>query len=367
MTRWMSLELDELRRLMEEVSQPPHRANQIWTWVWTKFVTDIQKMTDLPLAWRSQLEKEVVLLPLQLVDSVHEEESMKLLFETLDGHHIETVILKQDEATEEGEDPSRRLTLCVSSQVGCPLKCSFCATGKLGFVRNLAVDEILGQVILAERVIQQHPGLFGLTLPSSRKISNLVFMGMGEPFLNWEKVKKSITILTHPKGYNIGYRHITLSTVGIVDGIRSFTEWGQPVRLAFSLHSPFRGVRQRLMPVNESNPLEEVVKVLQDYQHTTGRRITFEYVLIAGVNDRPEDAEGLKNLLSSFKYMLNLIPYNPVEGVDLASPSHGRVKTFLRFLREGGVAATLRKSRGKTIAAGCGQLGLVWKNRKVEL
>ncbi len=367
MKRWLSLSLEELRQHMNELGQPPHRANQIWTWVWTKFVTDIQKMTDLPQKWRDELSEDLVLLPLTLIDSIEENESVKLLFETLDSHHIETVILKQDEATEETEDPRKRLTLCVSSQAGCPLGCVFCATGKLGFARNLEVDEILAQVILAERFIQEHPGLFGLTIPTPRKISNIVFMGMGEPFLNWNAVKQSIITLTYPKGYNLGYRHITVSTAGILEGIRRFTEWNQPVRLAVSLHSPFRMGRERLMPISRSNSLDDLMEVLREYQDTTGRRITFEYILIAQVNDRLEDVEGLRKLLLPFKYVLNIIPYNPVPGVELESPSKGRVQTFFRFLQDAGIHATLRKSRGKTIAAGCGQLGLMWQDREVRL
>ncbi|NPV39277.1 putative dual-specificity RNA methyltransferase RlmN [Brevinematales bacterium NS] len=367
MKRWLNLSLEELRSLMEEIGQPPHRANQIWTWVWTKFITDIQRMTDLPKKWRDELQNDLVLLPLRIIDSLEEEESVKLLFETLDGHHIEAVILKQDEATEESDDPKKRLTLCVSSQAGCPLGCVFCATGKLGFARNLEVDEILAQVILAEEFILQHPGLFGLSLTTPRKISNIVFMGMGEPFLNWENVQKAIRTLTHPKGYNLGYRHITISTAGIIEGIREFTQWNQPVRLAVSLHSPFRIGRERLMPIAKTNPLDDLMEALREYQDATGRRITFEYILIAGVNDRREDAEGLRKLLLPFKYLLNIIPYNPVEGIDLETPSQGRVKTFLLFLKEAGIHATLRKSRGRKIAAGCGQLGLLWKNREIRL
>jgi len=367
MKRWLNLSLEELRNTMPEMNQPPHRANQIWTWVWTKFVTDIQAMTDLPLAWREELSGEVDLLPLELVDSLEENESVKLLFETRDGHHIETVILKQDEATEPTEDPKKRLTLCLSSQAGCPLGCTFCATGKIGFARNLETDEILAQVILAERFIKQHEGIFGLTLTTPRKISNIVFMGMGEPFLNWENVKKAITTLTFARGYNLGYRHITISTAGIIEGIRALTEWNQPVRLAVSLHSPFRMGRERLMPISRTNSLDDLMTALKDYQDHTGRRITFEYVLLAEVNDRREDAEGLRKLLTPFKYHLNLIPYNPVEGIDFQPPSQARIHTFVRFLTEKGVQATLRKSRGRKIAAGCGQLGLLWKDREVHL
>ncbi|MCX7882904.1 MAG: 23S rRNA (adenine(2503)-C(2))-methyltransferase RlmN [Brevinematales bacterium] len=367
MKRWLNLSLEDLRTLMETIGQPAHRANQIWTWVWTKFVTDIQKMTDLPQKWRDELSQDLVLLPLRLVDTLEEDESIKLLFQTMDGHHIETVILKQDEATEETEDPKKRLTLCLSSQVGCPLGCVFCATGKIGFARNLEVDEILGQVILAEQVLQNHPHLFGLSLPSQRKISNLVFMGMGEPFLNWENVQKAIRILTSPKGYGIGYRHITISTAGILEGIHKLTEWNQPIRLAVSLHSPFRMGRERLMPISKTNPLDDLMMALREYQDHTGRRITFEYTVIAGINDRREDAEGLRKLLFPFKYLFNIIPYNPVEGIEWETPSPGRIKTFLRFLDEVGISATLRKSRGRKIAAGCGQLGLIWKNREVKL
>jgi 23S rRNA (adenine2503-C2)-methyltransferase len=363
----MNLSLDELRSLVGELQQPPHRANQIWTWVWTKFVTDVEKMTDLPLAWRDELKKDLVLLPLQLVDTVEEEESVKLLFETLEGHHIESVILKQDEATDESDDPRKRLTLCVSSQVGCPLGCVFCATGRLGFARNLEVDEILGQVIFAERFIQEREDLFGLRLTTPRKISNIVFMGMGEPFLNWENVKKSITILCHPKGYNLGYRHVTLSTAGIVKGIEALTEWGQPVRLAVSLHSPFRGGREKLMPIARTETLDRLLQSLEAYQNATGRRITFEYILISGVNDRREDVEGLRQILAPFKYMLNIIPYNPIPGSELVSPSRGRIQTFLQWLRDARIEFTMRKSRGKGIAAGCGQLGLIWQNREVRL
>lgn len=367
MNRWLNFSLDELRTFMMEMGHPPYRANQIWSWIWTKYTTDIQKMTDLPQKWRNELENNLILLPLHIVESVEEEESIKLLFKTLDDHHIEAVILKQDEATEDNDDPKKRFTLCLSSQIGCALGCIFCATGKIGFARNLETDEILAQVILAEQFLQHRSHLFGFSVTTPRKISNLVFMGMGEPFLNWTNVKKAIQILTHPKGYNIGYRHITLSTVGIIDGIKQLTEWNQPVRLAVSLHSPFRMGRERLMPISKHHSLENLMTTLQEYQDHTGRRITFEYVLISGINDRQEDAEGLRKLLLPFKYLLNLIPYNPVEGIDLETPSQGRVKTFLKFLEKAGIHATLRKSRGRRIAAGCGQLGLFWKNREVKL
>ncbi|HET7586231.1 MAG TPA: 23S rRNA (adenine(2503)-C(2))-methyltransferase RlmN [Gemmatimonadaceae bacterium] len=320
-----------LQRATAECGEPPYRAAQVVRWLWERPARSFDDMTNLPLRFRESLAQRFVVPRLELA---HEQRSAdgtrKFLFRLHDGQTVETVAIPEGERT----------TICISSQAGCALRCAFCATGAMGFARNLDAWEIAGQVremhLLAEPVAP----------------TNVVFMGMGEPLLNWEAVSRALTILNHPRGLGIGARHITVSTVGVLPGIVALQERPEQFRLALSIHAPTDALRRTLMPINVKYPLADVIEAAARFD----RRVTFEYVMLGEVNDAPEHAAELARLARQCGAFVNLIPLHPGGTGTFAPSPPARMTAFVRALRAQGVDVAVRRSRGVDIAAACGQL-----------
>ena len=320
-----------LREFAVARGEPAYRARQVVRRLWHTPVATFAEMTELPKEFRSALD-EVFVIP--RLDIASRQKSVdgteKFLFRLHDGQHIETV------AIPEGD----RLTFCVSSQAGCALRCAFCATGLMGFARNLEAYEIAGQV--RELALLDPPLL----------ASNIVFMGMGEPLLNWPAVDRVLTILNDAEGLGIGARHITVSTVGVLPGIVALAARPEQFRLAISIHAPSDALRHTLMPINTKYPLADVIAAAGAFD----RRVTFEYVMLGGVNDGPQEAKDLAALARQCRAFVNLIPLHP-GGAGNFTPTPGEdIRRFAGWLRRHGVEVAIRKSRGMDIAAACGQL-----------
>ncbi len=349
---------EEVKNNFKEKNIPLCRAYQIFNWIYRKFNFNPFEMTDISKEERTFLDESFGILSLKYVNHIWsiEEEAVKFIFKTMDDNLVETVLIISPKSNSENEG---RLSLCVSSQVGCPLKCEFCATGQAGFRRNLFPSEIISQILLVENFLKESKELkFPVIGENSlRRIGNIVFMGMGEPLLNLDNVFKAIRILTFSGGYNIGSRHITLSTGGIIDGIEEMKNKNSNVRLAVSLHSPFQEIREKLMPVAKNNTLKSLIASLISYQKVTGRRITFEYLLLEGINDGEKDVVALKELLKDLNYNINLISYNPIKGKNFRAISGKEVRRFVFLLEKYSIPYVIRTSKGKKINAGCGQLG----------
>ena len=322
---------DRLRSFAIEVGEPAYRGSQAARRLWTNPAPDFESMTDLPKAFRDELAARFVIPRLDLVTrQLSSDGTEKFLFRLADGEAIETVAIPD----------GGRLTLCISSQAGCALRCAFCATGAMGFSRNLEVFEIAGQV--REMRLLDKP----IT------VTNIVFMGMGEPLMNWRAVDPVLTVLNDPKGLGIGARHITISTVGVLPGIVALGERREQFRLAISIHAPSDELRRQLMPINTKYPLADVI----DAARVFDRRVTFEYVMLGGVNDAPEHALQLADLALDCRAFVNLIPLHPGGSMGFDPTPPERIAAFARELRSRGVEVAVRKSRGIDIAAACGQL-----------
>ncbi len=330
--------LPELERLVEHLGEARYRGRQLARWVFVHGAETTEEMTDLPQAFREHLATTVRIgrLTVRRTQDAPDGSATKHLVVCEDGQTVECVRMRFDDG---------RRSACISTQAGCAMGCAFCATGVGGFARNLSAGEILAQFLLIKR--------HGRT-----RISNVVFMGMGEPLANYDATVRAVKILAAPYGMGIGMRHITVSTVGLVPQIRRLA--GEPLQmtLAVSLHAPTDAIRDRLVPANRRYPLAELVAACRDYIEATGRRLTFEYVLIDGVNDGTGEARALVRLISGLRCHINLIPLNPVAGVPFARPSLPRVRAFEAVLRNAGVPATVRIERGGEIQAACGQLRL---------
>ena len=310
---------------------PAYRVRQVLARVWQRPVAAWAEATELPAALREALARAFPLARLRLVArQVSRDGTEKYLWGLADGEAIESVLIPE----------GTRRTLCISSQVGCALGCVFCATGRMGFRRNLTAAEIAAQV---RELVLRDPG---------RKPTNVVFMGMGEPLLNWDAVDTALTILNHPDGFGIGARHITVSTVGILPNLAKLARRREQFRLAVSLHAPTPDLRRTLMPVEKKYTLPDLLAALRQFR----RRVTFEYVLIAGANDAPEHADALARLARPLGALVNLLPLHPGGAPALAPSPRARMLAFERRLRERGVTAVLRRSRGLDISAACGQL-----------
>lgn len=332
----LDMSYEEVVNAVVEMGLEKYRADQLLDWIYRKHVFVFEGMTNLSKEHRSLFrEKFSIRLPKLLEKKVSKiDKTTKFLYELEDGNTIESVLLFHEGYA----------TACISTQVGCPVKCAFCATGQSGFVRNLTVGEIVGQILAIEK-------------DSKRIIRNVVYMGMGEPFLNYENVIKSVKILVHPKMKNIGVRRITVSTVGIPEKIVRFADEGLDVRLAISLHASSNEKRDVIVPLNRRYTIEEVLQAAKVYQEKTGRRITIEYILIKEFNDFDEDARRLAKLLKGLKVFVNLIPVNPTSS-DLEKPSHWKMVRFKEILLENGIEAEVRQEKGADIEAACGQLRL---------
>ena len=325
---------EELQSLCKEIGQPAFRAKQLWQWVQVQGATRWDQMGNLPKALKDALAETHTPEPAKILkESGDPGGTRKWLVGLDDGESVETVLI-----------PARdRNTVCVSTQVGCKMGCAFCASARCGFARGLTAGEIVAQVQLVAVALGQRP-------------DNVVYMGMGEPFDNYDATLKSVRLLNHPDGLNIGARRITLSTSGVVPGIRRLAGEGLQVELSVSLHAPNPELRRKLMPVENKYPMGDLLRECADYTARTKRHITFEYTLIKGVNDSVRDAEELAGRLRRFPCRVNLIPLSPVEEFSGEAPPREAMEAFLRILEKRGVEGTLRESKGKGVDAACGQL-----------
>jgi 23S rRNA (adenine2503-C2)-methyltransferase len=325
---------------MVSLGEPAYRGRQLAGWIYKKAVSSFEEMRDLPAALREKLAQGYVINPLVVTAHQHSTDEVdKLLVHGGDGEVFECVLLPYED----------RVSCCLSSQVGCPMGCTFCATGLGGFDRNLSAGEIVSQYLLLQSL-------------SERRIGHVVFMGMGEPLLNLDQLVKAMALLHDEVG--LSYRHLTVSTVGLVPQIEKLAEMRLPIHLALSLHSPFDEVRDRLMPVNHKWPVARVVQAMRDYSKATGRKVTFEYLLIDKVNDTPEQADALARLVKGLPSVVNLIPFNTVDTEQgFARPTRERVRAFRKRLEGHGINVTERIERGHDIAAACGQLAGRHKGR----
>ncbi len=335
-----SLTLEQTRELIALQGHSAYRAEQLWRWVHDKGVRSLDSASNLPAALRTSLtDAGVILTSLTVADIQRSTDgTRKMRLETHDGHSIETVLIPDGD----------KMTQCISSQVGCALDCKFCATAKLGLTRNLTAGEIVDQVYLAKALLaDEQPG---------QRITNIVYMGMGEPLHNFDHVIQSLRILTSDLGANLSHRRITVSTVGLVPAIRKLGQQDVRPNLAVSLNASCNEVRDQIMPINKKYPIEVLLQTLRDYPLEKRRRITFEYVLLKGVNDSNEDAERLATLLRSIPCKLNIIPFNPHSLAPYKRPTPEAIDRFQSRVRELGLATYLRTPRGDDIAAACGQL-----------
>ena len=338
-----SLQLDELRAL----NRPAYRGDQIAEWLYQKRATSFEEMTDLPHSLRDDLAQKFFFGKIDIVRVLGSKDStQKFLFQLKDVNLIESVLIPASPALY-GERSDRR-TICVSTQVGCAYGCKFCASGLEGFVRNLQPDEIVEQIIAVERA-------------SGEEIDNVVFMGMGEPLANFDNLLRAIRIINAPWGLGIGARDINVSTSGLAPQIRKVADEPLQIRLAVSLHGATDEVRDKIMPINRRYNIETLLSACDYYISRKKQLLTFEYILIAGVNDADEEARVLARHARRLSAKVNLIPYNTVEGLPWSRPSHNRQEKFLSILHGAGVAATLRREKGHDIEAACGQLRLQTK------
>src|SRR5258706_6959578 len=364
----LSLTLPELQQWLTERGEPAFRARQIYSWLYSHLVTDFAAMTNLPQALRTRLAEEACIGPMVVRSEQHskDDRTRKILLELEDGKLIESVLMLYPPL---GEN-SARATVCVSSQAGCSFGCTFCATGQMGFDRHLSAGEIVAQVLLFARELRAAPWS-ARGLPDSTRmdhITNIVLMGMGEPLHNYNNVLQALRILNSPDGFTLGARHMTVSTVGLVPAIRKLSEEPLQVNLAISLHAATDELRSQTMPVNRKYPLKELLAACQDYIAATGRQVTFEYVLLAGVNDTPEHAHQLGELLAPLKQFahVNCIPVN-TPSADYQPPGGEAIRAFRNILFEHRVSNSVRAERGDDIAAACGQLRTRFeRNRKQE-
>lgn len=326
-------ELSELEEEMINLGEKKYRAKQIFAWLYRDIKT-FDEMTDLSKDLIEKLKQNYTLECIFLDDFQKSKDgTVKYLFRLHDGHKVESVLMKYKFG----------YSVCVSNQIGCKMGCTFCASAKIGFIRNLTPGEIVGQILK----IQEHSG---------EKVSNIVFMGIGEPFDNYDNVLKSIRLLNDPKALNIGARHMSVSTCGLVDGINKFAEEKIQCNLCISLHSSRDEVRTEMMPINKRYSISEVISACKEYIKKTNRRVTFEYALVNGVNDNREDAIHLARLLHGMLCHVNLIPVNKIKDGKYEKPSVEKMMKFRDTLNEKGIVATIRREMGSDISAACGQL-----------
>jgi 23S rRNA (adenine2503-C2)-methyltransferase len=333
-----SLTFMQLEHWIKQRDQPAFHGRQIFRWLHARSAATYAEMSDLSKTLRADLERDAPLRSIEIVDELQAEDgTIKFCFRLGDNQKIEGVFIPEEE----------RRTLCVSTQVGCGMGCSFCATGMLGFQRNLSAGEIVGQVEVASRRLKGPD--------RARPVSNIVFMGMGEPLANLEAVTAAVQILLHPNGLGISRRRLTVSTAGLADAMEEFVQRA-PVKLAVSLNATNDELRDRIMPINRRFPIAKVLECCRRLPLMRGERITFEYVLLGGQNDSPDHARQLIRLLRGIRAKVNLIPFNPYPGLPFVRPDDHVVEEFRRILDEGDVSVFIRRSRGDSLQAACGQL-----------
>lgn len=330
--------LAELKALLETWGEPAYRARQVWQGLYQQLWDNLDQFTHLPAALRRRLADEFrfsALTPQQQLIS-DDGETVKVLFSLADGFAIETVLMRYE----------RRRTLCVSTQSGCAMGCVFCATGQMGFKRNLSSGEIIAQILYFARQLQQQ----------GERVTNVVLMGMGEPFHNYQATIDAIDRLNDPEGFNFGERRFTISTVGLIPLIERFADQKRQINLAVSLHAADDELRSSLLPVNRKYPIQDLLEACHRYIQKTGRRITFEWALIKDINDSPQDARRLAKLLQGLLCHVNVIPLNPTVQYPGQATSQQRARAFCEELEKAGISCTIRLRRGIEIQAGCGQL-----------
>ncbi|TVR86906.1 MAG: 23S rRNA (adenine(2503)-C(2))-methyltransferase RlmN [Saprospirales bacterium] len=334
------LDREELGDLFKGMGQPSYRADQVWRWLWVEGVSSFEEMTNLSKTLRNELN-EGFEIDKAIVSNIQNSSdgTVKSAFKLVDGATVEAVLIPVPD--------DRRFTLCVSCQVGCSLSCSFCATGRMKRVRNLSAGEIVDQFF---EVNKQSLEIFG------HPLTNIVYMGMGEPLLTYREVMKSIDRITAPDGINMSPRRITVSTAGIAKMIKKLADDEVRFNLALSLHAANDEKRNEIMAINEQNDLESLMEALTYFHRKTGNRISYEYIAFHEFNDSEEDAKQLAKLCTNFPVRVNIIEYNPVEGLDFIKSDEDRLDRFAGILVDRGVRVTVRRSRGKDIDAACGQL-----------
>lgn len=330
--------LQELTEQITAMGEPAYRAKQIWQMVYKQLAASPNDFSNLSKELRQKLEETWCFEPLRVEKDLKSSDGQtnKLLFRLWDDRFIESVLMRYRE----------RNTICISTQVGCPMNCAFCATGQMGFIRNLSAGEITAQILFFARMLKSE----------GMKLTNIVVMGMGEPFHNYDAVMKAIGIINDPDGMNFGERRITISTVGIIPRIEQFTSARRQINLAVSLHAPTNTIRDRIIPANKKYPLDQLLEACRNYTEKTGRRITFEYALIHGLNDNYENAVALSKRLKGMLCHVNLIPLNSTSKFEGSGSNHDRVSSFKSVLDRNGIPCSVRLKRGIDIGAGCGQL-----------
>ena len=334
------LDLTQLQALLASWGEPAYRARQLWEWLYIHLADDLAAMTNLPRPLRERLAAETAIgVPAVAASQISADgETRKDLLRFADGQAVETVLMRYE----------RRRTACISTQVGCAIGCPFCATGQGGFRRHLSAGEIVAQALHCARLLRA----------GGERLSNVVLMGMGEPLLNYDASLEAVRRLTDPSGFNLGQRHVTLSTVGVVPGIDRLAEEPLQITLAVSLHAATDELRDRLVPLNRRYPLDALFAACHRYFKRTGRRISFEWALIKGVNDSPAQAEALAARLAGLDAHVNLIPLNPTDGYQGEAPAPEAIAAFTAVLTRERIPHTVRLRRGIEIRAGCGQLSL---------
>ncbi|WP_152392321.1 23S rRNA (adenine(2503)-C(2))-methyltransferase RlmN [Paenibacillus guangzhouensis] len=329
--------LEELQTWAKENGESAFRAAQIFDWIYVKRVNSFEQMSNLSKELRHKLEEQFQFVTLKEITKYESKDgTVKFLFGLHDEHAIETVVMKHNYGN----------SVCVTTQVGCRVGCTFCASTLGGLKRNLTAGEIVAQVVQAQKILDTR----------GERVSSIVIMGTGEPFENYDETMKFLRLMIHEKGLNIGQRHITVSTSGIVPNIYKFADENTQINLAISIHAPNDALRSKLMPVNRRFPFNDVMDALRYYLAKTGRRITFEYALIGGVNDRPEHAEELADVIKDMLCHVNLIPVNHVPERNYVRTPRNDIFEFQRILERKGINATIRREQGHDIAAACGQL-----------
>ncbi len=328
-----SLNIEELENYFLSIGEKKFKALQLYSWLYDKKIKNFDEITDIKKTVIDKLKEDFYLIKLELIEVERDELVNKYLFKLEDNNHIECVLMRHDYGT----------SICISSEVGCNMGCKFCESGRVKKIRELKTEEMVEQILLVEDDIKE-------------KISHVVIMGIGEPFDNYDNVTNFIKIINHAKGLAIGSRHITLSTCGIVPKIREFADFPYQVNLAISLHAPNDELRSKIMPINRAYPLKELMSALKYYYDKTNRRLTFEYIMLDGVNDSKENALELVKLLRGFNCYVNLIPYNETENIEFKRSKKNSILEFYDIIKKNGMNVTIRREFGSNISAACGQL-----------
>jgi 23S rRNA (adenine2503-C2)-methyltransferase len=331
------LSKENLIKLLEKFNQPKYRAEQILSACYGQGIDDFEKLTTLPVSLRTTLSENLNIYSIHQETILRTEDTIKILFKTNDDYRFETVLMKNKDG---------RNTICVSSQIGCQMGCKFCSTGKMGYVRNLTDEEISDQVLYVKNKY----------ISKEENVNNIVFMGMGEPFMNFDNVMAAIENLNDPKTFNIGARHITVSTCGLPDKIKELANRKLQINLAISLHAPTQKLREKIMPIAKKYSLEQLTAAVNEYIEKTNRRVSYEYVLLKDVNDTDQDAQELASLVKDQLCHINLIPYNAGSSDDYKRTNPQKIQDFSEILKKRGVTVTIRQSKGEKINAACGQL-----------